>query len=471
MQQNLFKKVCTAGNLPMIQIKTILLVYLALVIVIGIYSFVRVRTASDYYISGKRGNWWQISGSLFATIMGGSAILGTIELSQRAGWAAVWFLLSAAAGLFVLYFISDKISILGHYTLPELLRKFYGVSAGKAASIMIPVAWTGIVAAQIIAGARILSSLGFVSYPDGAWICGLIFLFYTIAGGQLSILKTDFAQALIILAGIFTMVILRLLQPETAVLPSDAPGSGAGLPIAGALFNENFTPVDLLFLALTYSVTFVVGPDIYSRIFCARDEKVARRSVLLVAILVIPVAFSLTWLGVMAVEHPGAGNGFVLPGTSFLPPWAMGLLAAALLSAVMSSADTTLLTSSMILAELFSGNLDKPGSLRLTRVFVMIMGTASMLIALKITSILNALLISLSFFSGAFIVPVVAGLANLKVSKKLALPAIITGGVLAMAGKIIHETYGGNLGYFLVIAGFAANYLLLLLPRLTGKTG
>ena len=66
----------------MTDIKYILVGYLSIVIGIGVYSFFRVKNAADYYISGKRGSWWQISGSLFATIMGGSAILGTIELSQ-----------------------------------------------------------------------------------------------------------------------------------------------------------------------------------------------------------------------------------------------------------------------------------------------------------------------------------------------------------------------------------------------------
>jgi solute:Na+ symporter, SSS family len=435
----------------MTQVESVLLIYLTVVTGIGIYSFFRVKTSADYYISGKRGSWWQISGSLFATIMGGSAILGTIELSQKAGWAAAWFLLSASAGLFVLSVISKKISLLGHYTLPELLLRFYGKKAEIAASVMIPLAWTGIIAAQIIAGAKIISSLDILSYQHGAILCGLIFIFYTLAGGQLSILKTDVAQALIILAGIITMTTLKMKAMDTAM--------HSHIPVS--LFNDHFTTADLFFLLITYSVTFVVGPDIYSRIFCARNDMVARRSVLTVAFLLIPVAFALTYLGVHDSDSGLPGN-FILPGAGFLPPWALGLIAAALLSAVMSSADTTLLTSSMILSELFTGNLDKPGSLRLTRVLVVVTGTISLLMALKVTSILNALLISLSFFSGAFIVPVIAGLAGWPVNRKNVLTAIITGGILALAGRIINEAEGVSWGYWLILAGFAANMTILL---------
>lgn len=437
----------------MTQIELILLGYLVLVTGIGIYSFFRVKDEADYYISGKKGSWWQISGSLFATIMGGSAILGTIELSQKAGWSAAWFLLSASAGLFVLSFISRKISRLGHYTLPELLLLFYGKKAERAASLLIPIAWTGIIAAQIIAGAKILDSLDVTNYQNGALACGTIFIFYTLVGGQLSILKTDFVQALIILAGIITMFILRLNHlpgPQESEIPKIT------------LFNEAFTVADLLILLLTYSITFVVGPDIYSRIFCAKNEKVAQRSVLIVAVLLIPVAFILTYLGVMAGEQATTGNGFVIPGSSFLPPWALGLMAAALLSAVMSSADTTLLNSSMILSELITGDLDKPGAIKLTRIFIVVMGSLSLIIALKVTSILNALLMSLTFFSGAFIVPVIAGLAGWPYKRGNEIMAITIGGFLALTGKIVTDYTGAPLGYWMIFTAFVLNAVVLM---------
>ena len=163
----------------------IIIAYFTLMAIIGIYSWMNVHNAGDYFVSGKKGSWWQISGSLFATIMGGSAIMGSIELSQKAGWAAVWFLGSAAAGLFVLVFISRKVSRLGHYTLPEMVKLFYGTKAERTATLMIPIAWLGIVAVQIIAGAKVLASLGLMNYSQGALLCGSVFIFYTLIGSCL----------------------------------------------------------------------------------------------------------------------------------------------------------------------------------------------------------------------------------------------------------------------------------------------
>jgi SSS family solute:Na+ symporter len=87
-----------------------------------------------------------------------------------------------------------------------------------------------------------------------------------------------------------------------------------------------------------------------------------------------------------------------------------------------------------------------------------------MLIALKVTSILNALLISLSFFSGAFILPVIAGIAGWKVNGKWAFAAMITGGFTALAGKIIDVNQEGNLGNLVILLAFLLNGLILKFP-------
>jgi SSS family solute:Na+ symporter len=441
----------------MIEIKLILLVYFAVMTAIGIYSFFKLKTVSDYYVSGKKGSWWLISGSLFATIIGGSAILGTIELSQKAGWAAIWFLTSASLGLFVLALIAPKVSRLGHYTLPEMIALFYGHRAERTASVLIPVAWLGIISVQIIAGAKTLESLHLMSYNLGALICAVVYIGYTILGGQKSILKTDFVQALIIFTGLILLFVLRITSFHGEhIIPMETK----------PILNEHFNLIDLFILVITYSVTFVVGPDIYSRIFCAGNEKIARKSVILVAFLLLPVAFMLTFLGITAHSGSTASNAtsFILPGASYLPFWGLGIMVTVMLSAIMSSAATTLLSSSTILTELFILNLNQHRSLHFTRLFVLLQGSISLWIALKVTSILGTLMISLSFFSGAFILPVLAGIAGWKVNKKTAFAAMIAGGFTALTGKILQQIFHFEWGYWLIVAAYIINGVLLFFP-------
>lgn len=432
----------------------VILGYFLIIVGIGVYSRFFIRTPRDFYIAGKKGNFFQISGSLLATILGGSATLGTIELSQQTGWAASWFLLCAALGLFILAPISKYVSRYGKYTLPGLLGLFYGKNAQLISSLIIPVAWLGIIAAQIIGAAKILHSVGLLEYKFAAILSGIVFILYTLIGGQKSILKTDAFQSVLILTGIIFLFIL---------IRSKEIGTNPEVFNVNPVINSNFSVLDLIILILTYSTTFIAGPDIYSRIFCAKSEKTATYSILFVAILLIPFAFILTSVGISSgtFGNDAQSIGLISMGESFMPAWAFGLLIAALLSAVMSSADTTLLTASMIFSELIHGSLDKNQSYNSTRFSIVVIGLLSIVVSIFVTSIIQSLLLALAFFSGAFVIPVIAGLLKLKVNKKNVVAAILAGGMIALAGKIISIYFHELVGNLLIISSYLCNSILL----------
>lgn len=443
---------------------TILLIYGLVLLVIGVLSALKIKTPSDYFVAGRKNGVLQISGSLLASILGGSAILGSVNLAIHQSWAAMWYLLAASFGLWMLLPLVRKVSRLGKFTLTDMIGRFYGNTARKSASVIIPLAWTGIVAAQIIAASKILFSLFGLDYQSGVLLSSAIFILYTLIGGQVSILKTDFLQAIIILLGVLC----------SAVFLSFNEGTHTSAIAASFPFNAHFGGSDLLILILTFSSTFMVGPDIYSRVFCARDEKIARRSIILVASILIPFAFLLTYLGVFAVENLSTEqltHSVVLIDliAEYLPEWVLGLMAAALLSAVLSSADTTLLTASMMITELFQEDIDNEKSLRTTRIFIVLIGLASMLIALQITSIIGTLLMALAFYSGAFIVPIIAALAKLPVNKKLSIVAMLAGGLIALGGKVLASHYGMTWGNWLIASAFVVNLGILLIPSSESK--
>ncbi len=435
----------------------ILIVYALVLFVLGIYSFLKVKTPTDYFLAGKKPGVWQISGSLLATILGGSAILGTIGLSAIQSWASAWYILAASLGLFCLLPIVNKVYSKGKFTLPELIGQYYGESARKVTSLIIPVAWLGVVAAQIIAGAQILVSFFSLNYSTGVLLTGIVFIVYTYIGGQVSVMKTDLFQSFFILGGVILTAVM---------IPAD---KLAGLPRFTTVFpfNDSFSPLDLLILILTFSSTFVVGPDIYSRVFCAKDSKTAFRSVLVVAAILIPFGFVLSYVGLYAaMYHSGAENSsnLVNLANSILPEWATGIMVAALISAVLSTAATTLLTASMILSELFHKDIDNLKSFRQTKLLIIVVGALSMIISMKITSIVSSLLLALSFYSGAFIIPMAAALFNLPYNKKLGIPAMLSGGVLALTGKLLITFKHPEIGQYILILGFVVNAAMIFTP-------
>lgn len=435
----------------------IIALYILLMIFLGIHSSRKIRTNKDYYIAGKKGNTWQITGSLLATILGSSAVLGTADLALTQGWAASWLKFSAALGLFILIPISHRVRQLGKYTLPQMIGDFYGKEAKVISSLIIAIAWIGIISAQIIGAAKILNGFIGLDYSLGVWGCGLVFIFYTVIGGQISVLKTDLYQSFFIITGILITSIIILFKE---------PVSPSAMTNLNFPFNDGFHPFDLFVLFLTYSTAFIVGPDIYSRIFCAESDSTARKSIFLAAIILVPFSLCITFIGVFASykfpdlsQHHGSALIPVMINT--LPDWAIGLLIAAMLSAVMSAASTTLLTSSMIISDPISKGLDTNKSVRNTKFIMLIVGTLSILLALKVTSIVESLLIALTFFSGAFIVPTLAGLFKFRTSRAYSNSAIIAGGCIALSGKI-YSLYGDRIvGNAIIMLAFIINFLIL----------
>ena len=431
--------------------------YFILMILIGIISSRKIKSDSDYYVAGKRGNLWQITGSLLATILGSSAILGTADLTLTQGWAASWLLLSASAGLFLLIPVSMKVRFKGKYTLPQMIGDFYGSEAKMISSFIISFAWIGIIAAQIIGAAKIMTGFTGLDYSLGVWGAGAVFIFYTVIGGQISVLKTDLYQSVIIIFGILVTAIYILFKEPVSPLKM----TSLNFP-----FNEGFHPFDLIVLLLTYSSTFVVGPDIYSRIFCAKDGHIARKSVLISAIVLIPFSLCITFLGVFSAYkfpelHQLKGSVLIQVMQSVLPDWGVGLLIAALLSAVMSSGSTALMTSATIISDPISKGFEQKNSRLNTKIIMLIIGLLSILLSLGVQSIIQSLLMALTIFSGSFIVPTIAGLFNYRASKIRSGAAMVAGGAIALTGKIIALSWNNEIGNILIMLAFVINAIIL----------
>ncbi|MGL5964876.1 MAG: sodium:solute symporter family protein [Fusobacteriaceae bacterium] len=436
----------------------LLFLYFAVILSIGALSFKKAKGSLSFFLAGRDAGIIEVTGSLLATVLGSSAILGSVSFAYSKGWAGVWFMLCGALGLILLYPLIPKLRGFKGYNLPDLLGKFYGKELKILSSIVIPIAWIGIVGAQVIGAAQIIGMFIDIPYNQAVILSGTIFIIYTILGGQLSIIKTDCFQLLILLIGI----VITYFTTSTGALSYNVP----------KIISEKFTGLDLFILIITYSSTFLVGPDIYSRIFCAKNEEVAKKSILLSVACLIPLAFILASIGIQ-VAYTDPGLDIVskspllhLASTGLSKPVSL-LLYFGLLSAVISSADTTLITLSSIFAQIFTGDLENRKSVGITRIFIALFGIFSIIVALKLKFILASLFLALAVFSGAFIIPTLAGLAGYKGRKEFTITAVTLGGMVAFLGKV----YGNsdinsvmNSNYILILA-FIINGVVLFIPK------
>ena len=431
----------------------LIVLYFIFMLIIGGRAYKQIKNHKDFFIAGKRGSVLEITGSLLATILGSSTIIGSVDFAYDVGWAGAWLLLAAILGLILLYPFLEYLEKFQNYNLSELLGNIYGKEVKLLASFIIPIAWLGIIASQIIGAAKIVMILSSLEYIEAVIISGGIFIIYTFLGGQLSIIKTDFIQLGFIIFGIG----LTYLYINSGVNDMESLG----------LINEKFNFLDVLVLILTYSTTFLVGPDIYSRLFCAKDIKVMKTSLIMTIIILIPLAFILSWLGiygktVFTQTEFGLKSILLLIAENKLPKEIQIFLYFGLLSAVISSADTTLLTASSLLTQCFLKDLKNKKAIKLTRFMIIFLGVMAICISLYLKNILSGLLLATAIYSGAFIIPTIFGVLGYKGESKLVVLGIISGGILAFIGKVI----SGDNGNYIIIMSFILNIIMLLLGRL-----
>ena len=126
-----------------------------------------------------------------------------------------------------------------------------------------------------------------------------------------------------------------------------------------------------------------------------------------------------------------------------LPVGVGGFVAAALLAAIMSSADTLLLTTSTILSHDIYGHISprksEHRSLFISRMAVLLMGVLALIVALKLESIIDSLKLAYTIFTSGIVIPVIAGFykEKLKINSAGAIAAIVGGGGTALTVKLL----------------------------------
>jgi SSS family solute:Na+ symporter len=454
---------------------SIIVIYFAAVIGIGLTSFKKRWKLDEYLVAGRQYTTFFIAASLLATIIGGSATIGLAGLGFSRGLSGAWWLLVGVIGLIFLgFFFAKKVRNYGLYTLPELITRQYDRRAGTAASLLIVIAWVGVTAGQILAAGKILTALGIGSPILWMLVFSFIFIGYTLLGGQYAIVRTDILDIVIIFGGILVGLGALLLHTGgISALFHSLPSDKLAFPL-----SSQFGLSDLISYLLLIGLTYVVGPDMYARLFCAKDGQTARRAAFWAAALLVPFAFCITLIGMGAFQlFPTIIPEAAFPAliTGILPAWVAGIVLAALISAVMSSASATLWSASTIL----SINLIKPfqpdgadiKTLRLSRWGMLAIGLAALLLALVLKSVISALLFAYTIYTCGVILPVILGFfkVRLRLTSKGALAAIIGGGLTGMVSKL------GLTNFRLDLVGLGVCLVLLfgvsfLENRLRGKS-
>ncbi|MCX6676370.1 MAG: sodium:solute symporter family protein [Methanothrix sp.] len=412
------------------QAAVVVVIYLLAMLAIGAWGL-RMKGLEDFHLAGRSIKLVLLTGTFCASIIGASATLGMAGLGFSKGLPGAWWMLSGTAGLLVLAtFFAGKVRASGCYTLPDLVGSFYGGRARFVASVLIVVSWVGVIAVQIVACGKVLGAVFGGNETLFMAACTAVFVLYTAHGGQGSVIRTDLVQLMIILAG---MIVLFFRASEAA---------GPGLLLSQSFpTSAEMGGWDVLSMLLVVGSAYLVGPDMYSRLLSAHSQRDAKISAAIAAVILIPLAFLIASLGIFARSlYPAASPEQALPVllTGLLSPGLEGLVAAALLAAFMSSADTSLMTATSILALDIYRKASPASSERklmaMSRLFVLIIGILALALAVSMPGIIKTLLIAYTVFTSGLLLPVIAGFyrERLRLTPSGALAALLGGGITAI---------------------------------------
>ncbi len=413
-------------------------IYLAAMMVVGILDVRRAGSFEEYAVAGKRQGTLTVCMTLLATMLGASTTIGITDTVYDIGFPGIWWLLFGAVGLLLqAVFLSERVRAIGADTLPHLA----GITVGKAASVLlavlISISWIGVVAGQLVAMHSLVTFATGSSSKVLMVILSVVVILYTTLGGQLSVVKTDKLQLILILLGV--ILCFAYLYGSTDGALSDAASRVE-------LLNESYGVGNLFTQFFVIGGVFFLGPDIMSRNFLSKDGKTAKRGAWISGTVLIVFAFLITMIGIWAKLNLSpeelAGQKTLMVVAGILPKWIGIILSLGLLSAILSSTDTCIINA----ATIFTRDILGKKNVTWIRGAVLVIGGLATVIAVCGSgNIINILTGAYSIYAPGVIFPMLIAILVYKkreVRKGIWLTAVALGGCFGLAATFLSDWLG-----------------------------
>jgi SSS family transporter len=450
----------------MLQI-TIFGIYFLIVFLIGWVSMRATHDEKDYWIAGGRLGWLVGGATLAATHTSAGTFIGVIGIMYTAGWSFGWLVLSIPiAYWFTAAVLAPRFTRVRELTLPAFLEaRYYSKGVRGLAAVIILVATVVYIQAQIVAGGLIANVVFGVPRSWGMAGFTAILLAYTIVGGMIAVVYTDFFQLGIMVLGVAAALPLAvqrvggfraLFEHVQAVKPLTF--TWQGLP-----------PVLLFTMGLAFLLGSVATPEKLTRLYAMKDMRTIRRGILFAMIVVTGINFFVLMLALVAIVlFPALPTGdLAMPmiARAVLPPVLGTVMLAAITAAMMSTVDSLLIVAGSALSFDIWQNLIDPAisparRIWIDRLGIAIVGTVPVLLLLagvaQGTLVQIIVLLFAALMASSFFIPVVLGVYWRRATREGAIASMLGGVTITFLWKAF-----GSADIDPVLPGFLGSALLM----------
>jgi SSS family solute:Na+ symporter len=370
-------------------------VYFVMMVVIGALASRKATSAANFIVAGRRMPIWICGATIMATWFGGGTMMGGAGAAYEGGLLGVIAdPFGGALALFLVgFFFVRLFRRLRLLTFVQFLDNRYGKTAGTIAAvgnISSNVGWT---AALLVAFGIVFESLSGVPLEYGIVAGSVVVLIYTVAGGMWAVAITDFVQMIIIAVGIILLLVVVLIDVGGWANIAPQLPEGTFRMIPGT--NTAETWLNYFRAWLIFGLADVTAQTLLQRAFSARSEQVAQNSFYLACFGYLTLGMIPVTLGIIAsITMPGLANSEnVIPelALAHLPPVAIAVFVGALLAAIMSTADSSLLAAASLfstnLVPLFKRRITDRTQLMTTRIAILLFGGIAVYVALEVREI------------------------------------------------------------------------------------
>jgi Na+/proline symporter len=351
---------------------TVLVLYLGVLFAIGAAAHRARRddTPADHFLASRGLGLPVLFLTLYATAYSGNSLLGYPGEAYRRGFAFVMATGFMMAIVVVFHALVPRLRPLavahGFVTPGDWIRHRFGAEPGGTAlrlgvALLMTVALGNFLLAQLVAMGHVAHQVtdGVVPYWAGVVGLAAVVLFYETVGGMRAVAWTDAAQGVLMLVGL--LALLGWVLGDQGGLAATTRAVAALRPAAVAVPGPRECANWVSSIALL-GLASVVYPQAIQRIYAARSATVLRRALAMMTFMPFATTLVVTLAGIAAIprlEHLGGVEAdTVVPrlladwaatGPAFAVLAALVLLGA--LAAIMSTADSVLLSFGSVVAE------------------------------------------------------------------------------------------------------------------------